>query len=176
MKKLIALVLAGAVLAMGLGMVAPATAVSAEESPVTVTTSLSGPASVSVGEETAWEITIEVSANEDVTDVVVKDGMGADLDGIELSDPSATAEKKGKGKMGATMVTWEVGDLAAGESATLVVTVTTGENPAGKQEFTTAELGHELDGGASASYRYDGEEYESPETEPLTVDVEEATE
>lgn len=157
----------------------PAPIVSADDSPVTVTTSLSGPSSVSVGEEATWEITIEVSANEDVTDVVVQDGMGADLDEIVVGTPSqgsASAAKRGKGKMGATMVTWDVGDLAAGESATLVMTVTTGENPKGKQEFTSPELGHELDGGASATYRYDGMEYESLETEPLTVDVVEVTE
>jgi hypothetical protein len=175
MKKVIAIALMVTVLSLGFGVAA----VSAEDSAVTVTTSLSGPSSVTVGEEATWEITIEVSASEDVTDVVVKDGMGADLDEIVVGTPSqgtADAAKKGKGKMGATMVTWEVGDLAAGESATLVVTVTTGENPTGKQEFTTAELGHELDGGASASYWYEGMEYESPETEPLTVDVVEVIE
>lgn len=141
---------------------------------VSITTSLSGPATVYVGEEAAWDISIEVTADVDVTGVVVQDGMGADLDEIVLGIPShgiADAFKKGKGKMGATMVRWEIGDLLAGETATLVVTVTTGYNPREKHEFTTAELAHELDGGASASYWLDEMEYETEETWPLTVDV-----
>jgi hypothetical protein len=141
---------------------------------VTVTTSLTGPATVYVGQEEVWDITIAVAADVDVTDVVLQDGMGADLDEIVLgllTHGTADAFKKGKGKMGATMVRWEIGDLMAGETATLVVTVTTGLNPKGYQEFTSPELAHELDGGASASYSYDGMDYETEETLPLVVDV-----
>ena len=141
---------------------------------VTVTTALSGPATVLVGQEESWDITITVTSDIDVTGVVVKDGLGADLDGIVLGAPSqgaATAAVKGKGRMGATVVTWDVGDIAAGGTASLIVTVTTGLNPRGFHEFTEAELLHELDGGASATYFADGTEYESLETMPLTVDV-----
>lgn len=148
--------------------------VGAAAAQVSISTSLSGPATVYVGQEETWDITIEVTATEDVMGVVVQDGMGADLDEIVLGAPShgtATAAKKGKGKMGATMVRWEIGDLLSGETATLVVTVTTGLNPKDKQEFTSPELGHELDGGASASYAFDGMDYETEETLPLTVDV-----
>ena len=155
-------------LVIGLGMVSPLAA------GVTVTTSLSGPATVFVGEEAAWDITITATSDQDVTGVIIKDGMGADLDGIVVNAPTqgtAIGEKKGKGKMGATVVTWGVGDIAAGGSATLMVTVTTGLNPKGKQEFTEPELMHELDGGASAAYMFEGIKYETPETLPLTVDV-----
>jgi hypothetical protein len=141
---------------------------------LSITTSLSGPATVYVGQEEMWDVTIEVTADVDVTGVVVQDGMGADLDEIVLGIPThgtADAFKKGKGNMGATMVRWEIGDMLAGETATLTVTVTTGYNPTDKHEFTTAELGHELDGGASASYWLDEIEYETEETWPLTVDV-----
>lgn len=141
---------------------------------VTVTTSLSGPATVLVGEEAAWDITITATTDQDVTGVVVQDGLGADLDEIVVGIPdygTAAAETKGKGKMGATMLTWEIGDMLAGGTANITVTVTTGYNPTGKHEFTTAEVLHELDGGASATYFFDGLEYESPETMPLTVDV-----
>ena len=44
-----------------------------------------------------------------------------------------------------------------------------------KQEFTTVEDDHKLDGGASVAYTYDGTDYKSPETDPLTVNVIEAT-
>jgi hypothetical protein len=156
----------GLALALGLAMVATAAA------QVTVTTSLTGPATVLVGEEASWVITIEVCASEDVTGVVVQDGMGADLDDITWDLlTGVSAEKKGKGKMGATMVRWEIGDLLAGECVTLNVTVTTGYNPKDKHEFTSPELAHELDGGASASYWYGDMEYETEETLPLTVDV-----
>lgn len=110
--------------------------------------------------------------------------MGADLDGIVLGAPTqgtASDAKKGKRKMGATMVTWDVGNMSAGDSESLTVTVTTGWNAKAKKgaqqtrwhEFTEAETGHDLDGGASATYWYGDPamEYESPETEPLTVDV-----
>jgi hypothetical protein len=141
---------------------------------VSITTSLSGPATVYVGEEAVWFISIDVTADVDVMDVIVQDGMGADLDEIVLGFPThgiADAFKKGKGNMGATMVRWEIGDMLAGETANIVVTVTTGYNPQDKHEFTTAELGHELDGGASATYWIDEIEYETEETWPLTVDV-----
>jgi hypothetical protein len=164
MKKLAIL----GVLVVGLG------AAGAAAAEVTITTSLAGPATVFVGEEAAWDITLTVASDQDITGVVVKDGMGADLDEIVVGAPSqgtAAAAKMGKGKMGATMVAWEVGDIAAGGSATLTVTVTTGLNPKGKHEFTTAELAHELDGGATARYIFEGEGYETLEALPLTVDV-----
>jgi hypothetical protein len=141
---------------------------------VTVTTSLAGPAVVYAGQEEAWDITIEVTADADVAGVIVQDGMGADLDEIAVGLPThgtADAFKKGNGKMGATMVRWEVGDLLAGETASLLVTVTTGFNPNGYQEFTSPELGHELDGGASATFWFEDMEYETEETLPLVVDV-----
>lgn len=127
-----------------------------------------------VGEEAAWDVTITATTDQDVTGVIVKDGFGADLDEIVVGIPdygTAAGEEKGKGKMGATVVTWDVGDMLAGGTATIVVTITTGMNPAGKHEFTTAELLHELDGGASARYMFEGVEYETLETMPLTVDV-----
>jgi hypothetical protein len=141
---------------------------------VTLTTSLSGPATVLVGEEASWDITITATSDQDVTGVIIKDGFGADLDEIVVGIPdqgTAIGEKKGKGKMGATVLTWDVGDMLAGSTATIVVTVTTGFNPTGKHEFTEAELMHELDGGASARYFFEGVEYEALETMPLTVDV-----
>ncbi len=149
--------------------------------PVMVTTAIiSGESTVGVGAEESWDIEITVEAKyADVCDVVVQDGMGADLDEIVLGTPtqgSATSAKKGKGKMGATMVTWDVGDLAEDASATLVVTVTTGFNAKGKHSFTSIDTDHELDGGASATYTLcDTTVYKSLESDPLTVDVLDAT-
>jgi hypothetical protein len=76
-------------------------------------------------------------------------------------------------KASATVATWDVGDLDAGEACqSIVITFETGLNPKGYHEFTSPdELGHELDGGLSATFWYDDVEYETPETEPWTVIV-----
>lgn len=153
----------------------------------TVTTSRSGPDEVNVNAVESWTITIEICPDdtEDLNDVIVQGGIGADLaitavNSIAVDYPMAkktqqivgdvTLIKKG-GKMGATIVKWDIGTLVSNGCLALVLTVQTGLNPKDKQEFTSAELGHELDGGFSATYTYDGIEYETIETEPLTVDV-----
>lgn len=155
----------------------------------TVTTSRSGPDSVdigTIGEVDEWTITIEICPdNEDLEEVIVQGGIGADLaitavNSIAVDYPMAkktqqivgdvTLIKKG-GKMGATIVKWDIGTLVSNGCLALVLTVQTGLNPKEKQEFTSAELGHELDGGFSATYTYGGIEYETIETEPLTIDV-----
>jgi hypothetical protein len=127
---------------------------------------------VYVNTVSSWNIIITISTNEQIDDVVVKGGIGADLVVAYINPIQGTVniEKKGKGKMGAKIVTWDIGVLDAG-TLTLVLTVETGLNPKDKQEFTSAEEGHELDGGFSATYTYDGIEDETLETEPLTVDV-----
>jgi len=168
----------GLVLALGLALPMAAGA-NAVPDVVVTTDIISGPDPVTVGVEATWEIeiTVEVSGG-DAEDVVVQDGMGADLDDIALVSATAgtvTIGKKtvgqGKHKMRATMVTWDVGDLSDGATETLVVSVTTGVNPQGKQEFTSPDLEHELDGGASATYWYEDTEYESLETAPVSVEV-----
>jgi len=163
-------------LSMILLMVIPAIAVLPVEP--TVTTSLTGPATVGISDEldNEWTITITICPDDvyDLDEVVVQGGIGADLVVTDVSVPAqgtVISAKKGKGKMGATMITWYIGTLASNGCLTLELTVQTGLNPKGKQEFTSAELGHELDGGFSATYTYLGEEYETLETEPLTVDV-----
>ena len=164
-----------------------------------VTTSLSGPSSVPVGTVQTWNITIKIYGGPvAVNSVMVQDGMGADLFVTAVNGFSyphslpmpkkvsyymgsgVTLAKRG-GRMGATMVIWNVGNLAAGGSDQIVVTVQTGKNNPGsprqapKQEFTSPDPEHELDGGASATYWWhDGSqwiEYETMETVPLTVEV-----
>jgi hypothetical protein len=145
----------------------------------TVTTRLSsGPTTVSVGElpVPTWTITIKICQSEvNLNNVVVQGGIGADLvvTGYLADEGDVDLIKKGKpGKMGATIVRWDVGDLEAGSDCLeLVLTFQTGLNPQGKQEFTSMGL-HDLDGGFSATYWYEGMEYETPGTDPLTVDVE----
>jgi hypothetical protein len=152
-----------------------------------VSTSLSGPDPVDVGEEASWDITVTICPymDEDIEDVIVQGGIGADLvvthvNGEEVTYPmdkktsqtvgDVTLSKKG-GKMGATIVTWDVGDLDAGALCeSIEITVQTGYNPKDKHEFTSTGT-HELDGGFSATFLYDDMEYETPETTPLTVEA-----
>ena len=174
-------------LSMILLMVIPAMAVLPVEP--TVTTSLTGPATVGISDEldNEWTITITICPDDiyDLDEVVVQGGIGADLvikevNGFPVSYPmlkkteqivgEVTLAKRG-GKMGATIVKWDIGTLESDGCLTLVLLVGTGYNPQEKLEFTSAELGHELDGGFSASYLYDGIEYETLETDPLLVDV-----
>jgi hypothetical protein len=157
----------------------------------TLTTSRFDPDEVGIGVVQSWTITITICPDEfeDLDDVVVQGGIGADLvitkvDVIAVDYPmekkteqvvvvdgkEVTLIKKG-GKMGATIVKWDIGTLESNGCLTLELTVETGLNPKDKQEFTSAEDDHELDGGFSATYTYLGEEYETFETEPLTVNV-----
>ena len=140
-------------------------------SAVTLETEITaGELSVNVGDLEEWTITITIcSEGEDLEGVVVQGGIGADLVVTDPEVPGVTLTKKGKGKMGATIVKWEIGTLSG--CLTLELLVETGLNPKDKQEFTSVEEGHELDGGFSATYTYDGIEDETLETEPLTVDV-----
>jgi hypothetical protein len=151
-----------------------------------VTTSLSGPDPAYVGEVTIWTITIQICPSDvNLSNVMVQGGIGADLVITHVNDAlvdspmekktsqtigNVTLNKKG-GKMGATIVKWDIGTLENNGCLTLELTVQTGLNPKDKQEFTSAEIGHELDGGFSATYTYLGVEYETPETDPKLVDV-----
>ena len=156
-------------------------------SAVTLETEITaGKLSVNVGDLEEWTITITICpGDDDLEDVVVQGGIGADLAITEVNDIAVnypmdkkteqtegdvTLIKKG-GKMGATIVKWDIGTLVSNGCLTLELTVQTGLNPKDKQEFTSAEEGHELDGGFSATYWYEGIEDETPETTPLTVDV-----
>ena len=154
-----------------------------------VTTSLSGPPTVDVGEDDPvpiWTITIRICPSDvNLNNVIVQGGIGADLvithvNGVPVPHPmpkkteysvdEVTLNKKG-GKMGATIVTWYIDDFDSTSSCkNLMLTVETGLNPKLKQEFTSTGP-HELDGGFSATYTYLGIEYETPETELLTVEV-----
>jgi hypothetical protein len=156
--------------------------------PAVDTEIISGPTEVVINAEETWWIEITVTGDDEVGlyGVVVQDGMGADLDDIvivSVSPGTVVIEKKtvgqGKQKMRATMVTWTL-DLTAGAVGTLVIEVTTGwnakaiktENYLDKwHEFTEEEYGHELDGGASATFWYCDTEFSTDETDPLLVDV-----
>jgi len=137
------------------------------------------PDEVPLGTKVYFNMTITVYAFEDVTDVVVKDGIGADLVLYGDYDPTVSYAKAGKSKtgMGATIVTWMIGPIAGGADMTLELDVYTGLNSPsnGKkhapqyQEYTS--LGdHDLNSGPVVYFTYDGKQYmlQGP---PVTVTV-----
>ena len=169
-------------LSMILLMVIPAMAVAP-----TVTISRSDPDDVEINTSQDWTITIVICEVDGVNldEVVVQGGIGADLvvkevNSIPVPYPmdrktdwpvgDVTLYKKG-GKMGATIVKWNIGTLVSYSCDTLTLLVGTGFNPKDKQEFTSLGI-HELDGGFSATYWFEDTEYETEETIPLTVNVE----
>jgi hypothetical protein len=91
---------------------------------------------------------------------VIKDGIGADLvlDSYSASYGTVTHVKAGKGKMGATIVTWTIGDPTVCTDYTLELTVHTGLNPQGKQEYTSPGP-HCLNSGPVVYFAYDGTLY-----------------
>jgi hypothetical protein len=95
-----------------------------------------------------------------VTGVVIKDGIGADLvlDEYVAIYGDVTWAKAGTGKMGATIVTWTIGNPRVCEDYTLDLTVHTGLNPKGKQEYTSPGP-HCLNSGPVVYFTYDGTLY-----------------
>jgi len=126
------------------------------------------PEHVPVFTEVYFDMTITVTPiAAGITDVTVKDGIGADLI-LDSATPSAGSEgdaKAGKGKMGATIVTWTMsGDFTAEQ--TLDLSVHTGLNSPGGpnkrapqyQEYTSPDT-HDLNSGPVVYFTYGGNQY-----------------
>jgi hypothetical protein len=101
---------------------------------------ISGPDEVLAHTYNKWELRIIISGatpNNSYEKVVVYDVLPAELELLEyeLTQGTLTVTKKGKGKMGATHLYWDVGNLE--NDAELIIKIATRKNPAGKQEFTS---------------------------------------
>jgi uncharacterized repeat protein (TIGR01451 family) len=106
-------------------------------------------------------ITVTNNGDDPITGIVLKDNLGADLEihGGTFSQgdlPQVTTSKAKKSPQ--QRIEWSLGDLAAGETATLTLVVSTDINPGnsssknpkpGKQEYTSPGE-HTLNSGASA--------------------------
>jgi hypothetical protein len=104
--------------------------------------------------------------------VVVYDVLPAELELLEyeLTQGTLTVTKKGKGKMGATHLYWDVGNLE--NDAELIIKIATRKNPAGKQEFTSPGR-YLLNDGASVegTDSSTGKTIKVGPTEPIFVSV-----
>lgn len=106
--------------------------------------------------ETQWKLIIEVTNTftYTMTNVVIKDRFGAE---IEIDEPfpdsitHGTVSYTTKGKSDKVFLTWEIGDLLSGETATLTLLVSTDINPAGHQEYTEPGI-CELNSGATLKF------------------------
>jgi hypothetical protein len=127
---------------------------------------------VEVGEESVWLTTIYLINDQGapMTDVVVKDNLGGELEidsFVWISKGDVTLITKGATNK--IQLTWNVGDLALGEMAWLVFYVSTDTNPAGKQEYTSPG-DYWLNSGPTMKYKIYGVQG-SLEMPPIPVTV-----
>ena len=108
-----------------------------------------------------FSMRITVHAYAEVTEVTVKDGVGADLVVDSPTDGGAVTvgiPGKSKGKMHATKIAWDIGSPDICEQYTLDIDVHTGLNPKDKQEYTSTG-DHDLNSGPEVYFTYDGTPY-----------------
>ena len=106
-----------------------------------------------------FKMNITVHAYQTVTDVTVMDGIGADLVlDTHSSYASVSHWKAGKGKMGATKVSWTIGGPTVCIDYELALYAYTGLNPRSKQEYTSTG-DHDLNSGPIVYFTYDGTQY-----------------
>jgi hypothetical protein len=127
-----------------------------------------------VSTETSWTLVIQIDATPiAMTDAVIKDRFGAEIEVDSYVASQGSVDIKTKGNSDKVFLTWDVGDLGVGESATLTLTVSTDLNPAGHQEYSEAGEDYELNSGATLKFR-DGDGTQlSAYTGSILVDVSE---
>jgi len=141
------------------------------EAPTTVT--------VPMGTDVHWRFRITVALPSGwggpIENVVVKDRFGAEIeidDYIYITDGDWTKlDITTNGESEKVFLTWEIGTLSPGDTATLILEISTDHNPADHQEYTSPGC-YELNSGAVLKFTYEGKQY-SAYTLPITVLVEE---
>ncbi|MFW9784624.1 MAG: FG-GAP-like repeat-containing protein [Candidatus Heimdallarchaeota archaeon] len=87
-------------------------------------------------------------------DTKITDRFGAEIE-LDLPIPfyitHGTVDHYTKGKSAKVFLTWDIGDLLPGETARLILLVSTDLNPAGHQEYTTSDV-YELNSGATLKF------------------------
>lgn len=108
-----------------------------------------------------------------IEDAVVYDRFGAELEidsPFPVSISHGTVSYATKGRSEKVFLTWRIGRLNPGESASLEINISTDRNPAGKQAYTSPGC-YELNSGSVLKFRFEGKQY-SVYTLPITVLVE----
>lgn len=94
---------------------------------------------VPMGEVATWRVRIKVinTGTTEITDTSVHDNFGAEFSVSVDGKSQGTVDIELKGKAKKVQLVWNIGRLAVGASAWLDLIVSTKQNPAGKQEFTS---------------------------------------
>jgi hypothetical protein len=105
-------------------------------------------------EEIGWVMEISVKNTFPFTmqDVVVSDRLAAELKLDYYLPATADVVTKTKGKSEKVSLTWNIGTLSPGSSASLKLYVSTDLNPSGKQEFTSPGC-YELNSGSVVKFK-----------------------
>lgn len=131
-----------------------------------------------VGEDVHWEMRITVTPDRDIFDAVVTDRFGAEIE-IDTPNPLDPSQGtawwdhgpgRGRKKSGKVFLTWIIGDLLEGETASLYFEISTGLNGAGKQCYTSCGC-YELNSGAVLKFFGSNEKQVSVHTLPIYVHV-----
>jgi hypothetical protein len=101
-----------------------------------------------------WVLEFKVTNlfNYKIEDTIIKDNFGGEIEIDEIllqthGDLTITL----KGKTQKVQLLWEIGDLDPGETAKLILHISTDLNPAGHQEYTTPGI-YELNSGATLKF------------------------
>jgi len=126
---------------------------------------------IEVNEPIVFTVTITATntLKSPMSDAVVYDRFGAEL-GVKLrSVTKGTVGITTNGETKKVFLTWDIGSLAPGEPAILVLTVYTDLNPAGHQEYTSPGK-YELNSGCVLKGFVEGKKV-SFETNPIAIEV-----
>ena len=130
---------------------------------------------IEVGERVEFTLLIavkNVSTDQTLTDVVVSDAFGAELEIVDTVPGVGTASISTIGGSDKPFLTWDIGTLDPGQEATLTVVAATDVNPGGHQEYSEAGA-YELNSGATLKALSDGKQF-SATSEVIWVEVVEA--
>jgi hypothetical protein len=127
---------------------------------------------IEVGELVTFLQVIQVhnSSGGPWSNVVVKDRFGAELEVISDNPSVGTVDLTTKGNSEKVFLTWDIGDLADGATANLVMTVETDTTPGGDQSYTEP-CWHEFNSGATLKVRNEAGKQRSYETPSIMVSV-----
>jgi LysM repeat protein len=138
-----------------------------------------GDGNIEVGERVEFTLRIaveNVSTDGTVTDVVVSDAFGGELEILSttatVGDVTTSVIGKSEKPFLEWEVTWGLGQLFPGDQAELIVVAATDLNPGGHQEYTEAGP-HSLNSGATLKAVANGRQF-SVTSEAIWVEVVEA--
>lgn len=129
-----------------------------------------GPVAVPLHTIEWWNITYLVTNINDyeISDVIVKDNFGANLNVTLISSTKGDYYQYTNKPGNQYRFKWEIGNMAPLETVSLKLNISTGLNPAGKQEFTEPGL-KVLNSGATVKWKDNNGKKDSAETGQIFI-------